>query len=126
MAAEKIAGLGDEILDVAENLQRRIRREILLQVAVAAIHRTIAREVDDEIIAADLSVAAGAFLEELAAMALQKQPPLGGAEIRRGQRLRPGRKYKCGVRQRALEIAINRAILRAGLDDDLFGSKSFH
>jgi len=68
MLAEHGIGFADQIINVAKNLQGGILREVFLQVAVTAIHRTVARKIDDEIVTANLTVAAGAFFEKLAAM----------------------------------------------------------
>lgn len=62
MLAEQFVRLGQQIIDISKNFERGIMRQVFLQIAVAAIHRTITGEIDDEIVAAHLAITAWTFL----------------------------------------------------------------
>ena len=84
-------GLLDQVIHVAENFQRGIVDQIFLEVAIAALHRAIARKVDDKIVAAHLSLAAGTFLQKISLVAHQEEPPLSISEqITGGEKSRAG------------------------------------
>src|SRR5215470_7199611 len=48
MLAQQFFSFLKKIVDVAENLERRIVSQVFLQVTVTAIHRAVAREVNDK------------------------------------------------------------------------------
>jgi hypothetical protein len=69
-------GLFQQILHIAKHLKGRVVRQVILKVTVTAIHGAIAGKVDNKIIAAYGSVAAGTLLEKLSPMARQQKPLL--------------------------------------------------
>src|SRR5258705_8793058 len=105
---------------------------MFLQVTIAAIHRTVASEIDHEVITADLAVAAGTLFEKLAAMAHQIKLLLGRAEkiavaeIGEGRRADVLDNFHRNLRQGPAQVLVDRARLRTGLDDQLCGEEFFH
>jgi hypothetical protein len=69
MAAKEIIGLFQEVRHVAENLERGILGQVILQVAVAALHGTVAGKVDHKIVAAYLPLAPGTLFKKVPFMA---------------------------------------------------------
>src|SRR3954468_16840398 len=61
MLGEQFICLRKEIIHITKNFESGILRKIVLQITVAAVHRAVAGEVDDEVITANLSVATRAF-----------------------------------------------------------------
>ena len=129
---QRSIGLVDQIADVAEHFERGVVRQIFLQITIAAIHRAVAGEIDDEIIAAHLAVAARTFLEELALVPGKIKLLLRRAEtvaigeitdVHRVNVLDNCRNGTCG--KRPAQVAVDRTRLRAALDDHFFGLKIF-
>jgi hypothetical protein len=81
MARHRTIGLVEQIADVTEYFQGRIVRQVFLQIAVATIHRAIAREVDHEIIAAHLPFAPRALFEEIPFVFGENKRFFCGAEV---------------------------------------------
>jgi hypothetical protein len=77
---QQFISLAQQIAGVAIHFQGWIAAQVVLQVAVAAIHGAVAGEVDDKVVAANLAVATGAFLQKLAPVRSNDQAFFGCAK----------------------------------------------
>ena len=88
MPAQKLVSLSQQIVHVAKHFEFRIVGQVFLQVTIATVHRAVAGKVNDEIIAANLTLAARTLLEKFSFVSRQEKFLFGGTkcahrEIRR-------------------------------------------
>jgi hypothetical protein len=75
MTAKELMGLLEKVPHIAEYLERRILCQVILKVAIAAFHGTVAGKVDHKIVAAYLSIAPRTLFKKIPFVAHQEKMP---------------------------------------------------
>ena len=81
MPVHDFGDFGEQVFDVGEDFEGRIVGEIFLEKAIAAIHRTVGNQTDDQIVAThQAGRARGTVFEKSRALAGEEQAPFPFAE----------------------------------------------